>query len=195
MVIGNVCNTYQSNRFQSIGRSNQTDSSVFRDVMKNAGVESAVGKTYTIRGAFDKSEGRVVGASGGVNNSYTVYEPKDFDPDHPMYKVKIWDEEGNATEHVVDLSEVSPGNSSYIDMYAKSCYLSASGECPDAQTTFMIVGNSSRGVEERTYDSLFERDNWMYRIRDFASMQYKAGNLEGYLKYRSVWEYLLNAGG
>ena len=194
MVIGNVCNTYQSNRFQSIGRSNQTDNSVFRDVMKNAAADSAVGTTYTIRGAFDKSEGRVVGASGGVNNSYTVYEPKDFDPEHPMYKVKIWDEDGNATEHMVDLSEVSSENSSYIDMYAKSCYLSASGECTDAQTTFMIVGNSSRGATERTYDSLFEKGNWMDRIRDFASMQYKAGNLEGYLRYRSVWEYLLNSG-
>ncbi len=65
----------------------------FLGVMKKAGVETASGKTYTIRGVFDKSEGRVVGASGGVNNSYTVYEPRDFDPEHPMYKVKIWDED------------------------------------------------------------------------------------------------------
>ena len=119
MDIGNICSTYRSNLFQNIGRSNQTDSTTFLGMMRNVGTEAAAGKTYTIRGAFDKSEGRVVGASGGVNNSYTVYEPKDFDPDHPVYKVKIWDEDGNVTEHMVDLSEVSPGNSSYIYQWSR----------------------------------------------------------------------------
>ncbi len=41
------------------------------------------------------TDGEAVGATCGSDYSVTVYQPNDFDPANPVYKVKVWDKEGN----------------------------------------------------------------------------------------------------
>ena len=38
--------------------------------------------------------------------SLTVYQPNDFDPANPVYKVKAWDKDENVTERMVDVSKI-----------------------------------------------------------------------------------------
>ena len=77
------------------------------------------------------TDGEAVGAICGSDYSMTVYQPKDFDPANPEYKVKVWDKEGNVTERMVDVSKVDTRSSDYVDMFAYASHLSASGEYPD----------------------------------------------------------------
>lgn len=140
-----------------------------------------------LHGEESAEDGTVVSAWACVtgNTSMTVYQPHDFDPAHPVYRVKVWDSHGNVTERMVDISEVDPANCDTIDMYAYATWLSKSGKCPDALQNFMFAhahhkdqgGNHGNG-------SLFDKEDWMEIVREVMEMQYRAGNLKGYIDYK-----------
>ena len=142
---------------------------------------------------FDHEEGeRAVGASCGRDYSISAYIPKDFDPENPVYKVKVWDKDDKVTERMVDVSKVDPENSDYIDMFAYSSYLECSGKCSGAQSAFMGSAGDPRGMSDMQYDDLFDRTNWMDRLGAMMQMQYDVGNLTGYLEYKKFWDFIEN---
>lgn len=138
----------------------------------------------------DAEGGTVVGAACGRDYSVTVYKPKDFDPSNPVYKAKVWDKDGNVTERMVDVSKVDPQNSDYIDMFAYTSHLSATGECPSAQSSFMCSAASQHGLDGRGYRDLFRETDWVSALADAMQTQYQAGNIEGYLDYKPFWDFL-----
>lgn len=135
-------------------------------------------------------DGKAIGAACGEDYSLTVYQPKDFDPANPVYKVKVWDKDGNVTERMVDVSKVDAKGSDYIDMFAYSSYLSVSGKCPGAQSAFISAGAYQHGLDNRTYNDLFETTDWLGLLQDAMQTQYDAGNLKGYLDYKQLWDFL-----
>lgn len=140
---------------------------------------------------FDNEEGdRSVSACCGEDYSVTVYEPKGFDPADPVYKVKIWDKDGNVTERMVNVSEVDPKNSDFIDMYAYAAHVSESGQCPDALSSFMGSDTAVYGTRQRTYQDLTNKVNWVDAVKEMMQMQYDAGNLQGYLGYKRFFDFL-----
>lgn len=140
---------------------------------------------------FDNEEGdRSVSACCGEDYSVTVYEPKDFDPDDPVYKVKVWDKDGNVTERMVNVSGIDPKNSDFIDMYAYAAHVSASGQCPEALSSFMGSDSAIYGMRQRTYQDLTNKVNWVDAVKEMMQMQYDAGNLQGYLGYKKFFDFL-----
>ncbi|NBI91635.1 hypothetical protein D3Z45_13920 [Lachnospiraceae bacterium] len=139
-----------------------------------------------LHGQETQEDGKVVTAWACAtdNTSMTVYQPQDFDPANPVYKVKIWDSNGNVTERMVDISAVDPSNCDTIEMYAYSAYLSDSGKCPDALQKFMMAHAHHKDRGEHGQDSLFCKENWLEIIKEVMEMQYKAGNLKGYMEYK-----------
>ena len=138
----------------------------------------------------NEEDGQSIGAMADHDSSVTVYKTKDFDPANPMYKVKIWDAAGNVTERMVDISKVDPKNCDEIDMFAYSSHLSASGECPNAQSSFIRAGANQHGFDDKTYDDLFGMTDWIGVLKDAMQIQYNAGNLKGYLDYKQFWDFL-----
>lgn len=140
---------------------------------------------------FDNEDGeRTAGAACGKDYSISAYIPKDFDPENPVYKVKIWDKDGNVTERMVDLTKVDPENSDFIDMFAYSSYLESSGKCPGAQSAFMGSHANQYDTDGMRYDDLFDKTNWVGRLKDMMQMQYRCGNLKGYLEYKNFRDFL-----
>ena len=139
---------------------------------------------------FDTEEGDApIGACGLADGgSATVYKPADFDPANPVYKVKIWDEAGNGTERMVDISKVDPKNCDEIDMFAYSSHLTVSGECSNAQSAFMSAAGYYRSSNSGA--DFFGKTNWLDVIKDIMQMQYDAGNLKGYLDFKKFWDFL-----
>ena len=136
----------------------------------------------------NEEDGQSIGAMADHDSSVTVYKTKDFDPANPVYKVKIWDAAGNVTERMVDISKVDPKNCDKIDMFAYSSHLSATKECLDAQGAF--IGAKSNYNSSNGSGSLFDKENWQDIVEDIMQMQYRAGNLEGYLHYKRFWDFL-----
>ena len=164
-----------------------TTQSGFAGQMSNVGNTQSKGITLYISNTED---GEAIGSMGNHDSSVTVYKTKDFDPANPVYKVKIWDKDGNVTERMVDVSKVDTKNSDYIDMFAYSSHLSASGECPNAQSAFIRAGANQHGFDDKTYDNLFGMTDWISVLKNAMQTQYNAGNLKGYLDYKQFWDFL-----
>lgn len=166
-----------------------------RNVAGGSFAKQAAQVTHTSGGTFElhisnDKDGKAIGSICGADYSLTVYQPNDFDPANPVYKVKAWDEDGNVTERMVDVPKVDTKNSDYIDMFAYSSHLSASGECLAAQSSFIRAGANQHGFDNKTYDDLFCMTDWMSVIKGAMQIQYDSGNLKGYLDYKQFWDFL-----
>ena len=154
-----------------------------------------VQSTQTSSGTFElhisnDKDGKAIGSMCGADYSLTVYQPKDFDPANPVYKVKVWDKNGNVTDRMVDVSKVDTKSSDYLDMFAYSSHLSASGKCPGAQSAFIRAGANQHGFDGKTHDDLFGMEDWISVLKDAMQTQYDAGNLKGYLGYKQFGDFL-----
>lgn len=118
------------------------------------------------------------------NSSVTVYKTQDFDSNNPVYKVKIWDKDGNITERMVDVSKVDPTNSDTIDMYAYAAYLKDSGK-GSFEDTVLKVGIAQYG-EPENYDSFSfsTKMNWIDIVKDIMQSEYSYGDLKGYMEWQ-----------
>lgn len=152
--------------------------------------QAKAGSVHTLHW-FDTSEGdKPLGALGDKgNSSITVYKPKDFDPENPVYKVKMWDAEGNVTERMVDVSKVDVKNSGRADMFAYACYLTDIGKYPEAQSTFCRIPISNEQPENLSDSFKTEKFDWLELAKNFMQMQYGAGNLKGYLDYKKFVDF------
>ena len=185
MVINGISAGYYEARYTNVkNKANTADASFAGNMGKTAATQNA---SFALH-ISNEADGQSIGASTDRSGSVTVYKPKDFDPSHPVYKVKAWDVEGNVTaERMVDVTEVDPNSADYLDMFAYSSHLADSGKCPDAQGAFIganTIYNAGSGY------SYFEKANWFGIIRDMMQMQYDAGNLAGYAKYKQFWDSL-----
>lgn len=164
--------------------------------MNNAGqIQETVQRSEMAGGTFElhisnDEDGEAVGATCGRDYSVTIYKPRNFDPANPVYKAKVWDKDGNVTERMVDVSAVDPRNSDYIDMFAYTSHLSASGECPSAQSSFTCSAAHQHSLDSRSYQDLFRETDWVSALADAMHTQYQAGNIEGYLDYKPFWDFL-----
>ena len=154
----------------------------------NMGKTAATQNASFVLHISDEADGEAIGSSTDRRGSVTVYKPKDFDPSHPVYKVKAWDVKGSVTaERMVDVAEVDPISADYLDMFAYSSHLADSGKCPDAQGAF--IGANANYNADSGY-SYFDKANWFGMVKDMMQMQYDVGNLAGYAKYKQFWDSL-----
>ena len=176
---------YCSGWYKTRRMANQAEANDFEGKMGNVNHTQSTGFALHISNPED---GEAIGAMADHEGSVTVYKPKDFNPANPVYKVKIWDSNGNVTERMVDVSKVDPGNCDEIDMFAYSSHLTDSGKCPGAQSAFM--GAKSYNHSSNSSNSIFDKENWMDIVKEVMQMQYDAGNLKGYLDYKQFWDFL-----
>ena len=118
------------------------------------------------------------------DSSLTVYKTQDFNPANPVYKVKIWDKDGNITERMVDVSQVDPTNCDTVDMYAYAGYLVDSGKGSFEDTVLKVGTASSIGQGDDSSFSLYTKLNWVDIAKNIMQQQYNFGNLKGYMEWK-----------
>ncbi len=185
MGINGISAGYDAARYTNIkNKANAASTGFAGSTGKTAATQNASFALHISNEAGEKA----IGCATDQNGSVTVYKPKDFDPSHPVYRVKAWDTEGNVTaERMVDVAEVDPNCADYLDMFAYSSHLADSGKCPDAQGAF-IGANANYNADSG--HSYFDKANWFGIVKDMMQMQYDAGNLAGYAKYKQFWDSL-----
>lgn len=180
---------YQNNRVTpKAGEKN------FGNTVNNVAGTSSNLVLHGIKGEKNENGDTVVGAWADAiaGTSATVYKPQDFDENNPVYRMKIWDKDGNVTERTVNLNEIDPQHCNSFDMYAYSCYASESGKCPNATSAFMMSHAYYRGElgGGSSYEDLFKATDWLAVVKDIMDMQYQLGNLSGYMKYKGFFDFL-----
>ncbi len=151
---------------------------------------------HGVFGSIDEETGdKVIGAwaDGRTGTSTTVFRPADFNEANPIYKVKIWDAQGNVTEREVNMNEVDVSKCDTFDMYAYSCYLSDTGQYPSATRDFMMTHAHYASEQEfgaSTYKDMFSKVDWLSILSQVMQMQSRLGNWEGYLGYKGFYDFL-----
>ena len=164
----------------------------FAKQAEEAAQATAQTSTAILHGSDEETGDKAVFSSVCLvnNSSITVYKPQDFDPNNPVYKVKIWDKDGNITEHMVDVSKVDPKNSDTIDMYAYAAYLKDSGK-GSFEDTVLKAGVAKYGEPENYGTFSFStKMNWVDIVKDIMQSEYSYGDLKGYMEWQKFLELL-----
>ena len=164
----------------------------FAKQAEEAAQATAQTSTAILHGSDEETGDKAVFSSVCLvnNSSITVYKPQDFDPNNPVYKVKIWDKDGNITEHMVDVSKFDPKNSDTIDMYAYAAYLKDSGK-GSFEDTVLKAGVAKYGEPENYGTFSFStKMNWVDIVKDIMQSEYSYGDLKGYMEWQKFLELL-----
>ena len=196
MNIGAVSNTYSYQGMGCEGTKNKNNNVAgdFKNSINNNGytVTESSGLTLHYKKVAEDGSRCLsswVDARTGINTA--VYKPADFDENNPEYRVEIWDKNGNKTEQMVKISEVDPANATSAEMHAYSSYLTDSGKCKNAESSFLM--SRSRIYDDNPdYDGL-GKANFMDLARDMMQMQYTVGNMQGYLQFKAFYDALVDS--
>ena len=151
--------------------------------------------TSTLHGAEEGSGDITIfsGAEIASGSSYSVYKTPDFDPANPVYKVKIWDNSGNVTERMVDVSKVNPKNCDTVEMYAYTADLKESGKGSFEDTVLKAaVAKAVKNAEQRGSASwnFSEKTDWVKIVNDIMQSEYSYGDLKGYMEWKKFLGFL-----
>ena len=142
-------------------------------------------------GDVEKSVGAWANPNAG--RSITLYQPQDYDPANPVYKMKIWDMDDNLLEERnIDINSIDPNNADSYEMYALSVYGEKSGKCPDAVARFTMM-HAKQEIEQTAQHgsySLDAKEDWMGILNDILKEQLDMGFMDGYLKNKAYYEFL-----
>lgn len=125
-------------------------------------------------------------------SSISVYKTKDFNPENPVYKVKIWDKSGNVTEQMVDVSKVNPKNCDAVEMYAYTANLKESGKGSFEDTVLKaVVAKNFKDDESSSGSWSFSaKVDWVKIVNDIMQSEYRYGDLKGYMEWKKFLGFL-----
>lgn len=133
------------------------------------------------------------GAEPVIGSSYSVYKTADFDPENPVYKVKIWDQSGNVTQQMVDVSKVDPKNCNAAELYAYTADLKESGKGSFEDTVLKaVVAKAVKNAEQKSAGSwsFSENTDWVKIVKNIMQSEYRYGDLKGYAEWREFLGFL-----
>lgn len=142
-------------------------------------------------GDAEKSVGSWANPNAG--RSITLYQPQDYDPANPVYKMKVWDMDDNLLEErSIDINSIDPNNADSYEMYALSVYGEKSGKCPDAVARFTMM-HAKQEIEQTAQHgsyALVTKEDWIGILNDILKEQYDMGFMDGYLKNKTYFDFL-----
>ncbi|MDE6319328.1 MAG: hypothetical protein K2M22_06430 [Lachnospiraceae bacterium] len=155
----------------------------------------AAGQATAILHGADEGTGDVTVFSGAEivsGSSISVYKTQDFDPENPVYKVKIWDKSGNVTERMVDVSKVNPKNCDAVEMYAYTANLKESGKGSFEDTVLKAVVAKTFKDDESSSGSwdFSAKVDWVKIVNDIMQSEYRYGDLKGYMEWKKFLGFL-----
>lgn len=182
MGIGAIGNNSYNNYYQGVNR--KSSNVPFSTQVNNS---PTINLKLTDEDTGDRALTCVGFPDGG---SASVYKADNYTEANPQYRVKYWDNEGVEKEYFVNPQNVNPENASYVEMLAYSTYSDMMGTTNDAFGKFLQAAGGVNG--DKTYDlsNIDTKMNFKSLVKEFMELQYSAGNLQGYLSYKQLYDYM-----
>ena len=194
MDIGNINNTNSIiTEYNTTKTKARKDVTGFSEHMEEASKVSE-NKTAVLHGT-DKETGDVAVFSAAEvvsGSSITVYKPHDFNPENPIYKVKVWDKAGNVTEKLIDVSKVDPKNCDTIEMYAYSANLKETGK-GSFENTMLKTAVAKHFLDDENNLGTFDfsrKTNWVDIARKITQSVFDYGDMKGYMEWKKFLDLL-----
>ena len=124
---------------------------------------------------------------------YTVYKTQDFSPENPVYKVKIWDVEGNMTERMIDASMVNPKNCDMFEMEVYTAHLKENGKGDFKETVLKAaIAKAASHLEKKSAApwNYTTKINWVDTVKDIMQSTYDYGDFKGYMEWKKFLSFL-----
>ena len=124
---------------------------------------------------------------------YTVYKTQDFSPENPVYKIKMWDREGNVTERTIDVSKVDPKNCDTFEMNVYAAHLKESGRGDFKETVLKAaITRAAAHLNQKSSASwdYSTKTNWVDTVKDIMQSVYAYGDLKGYMEWKKFLSFL-----
>ena len=126
-------------------------------------------------------------------SKYTVYKTQDFDQENPVYKVKIWDAEGNMTERMIDASKIDTINCDTFEMEVYAAHLKETGRGDFKETVLKTaIARAASHLEQKSAASwdYSTKINWVDTVKDIMQSAYGYGGLKGYMEWKNFLSFL-----
>ncbi len=190
MSIGAIAYNY-NNTFKPLSnnsRVNNSRSDSFGSTLSNTAIQNQTGATkgIVLHGKNDADVGEeTVGSWASIRTgvSTSVYKPDDFSEENPYYHVKIWKQDGTVEERMVDVLNYNPKSADSFEQYAFACYLDKEEGIP--------VVNYFLSETESSEADLYQPRDWVKAYKNRMQQQYDVGYHEGYMRYKKMYERLM----
>ena len=186
----NYSAAYDTAKVQNAG----TDKN-FAKKIADAAQTKGTGETSAVHGSDEESGDtavfRALYTDSGIK--YTVYKTKDFSPENPIYKVKIWDEEDNMTERMIDASKINPRNCDTFEMEIYTAHLKETGKGDFKDTVLKAAiakAASHSNQKSSTAWDYSSKINWVDIVKDIMQSAYGYGDLKGYMEWKKFLSFL-----
>lgn len=186
----NYSAAYDAEKAQKAGANND-----FAKKIAEVEQASAIGATAAAQGS-DEESGDIAVFSTLYTDSgskYTVYKTQDFDPENPVYKVKIWDAAGNVTERMIDASKIDPNNCDTFEMNVYAAHLKESGKGDFKETVLKAaITRAAAHLNQKSSASwdYSTKKNWVDTVKDIMQSVYAYGDLKGYMEWKKFLSFL-----
>ena len=194
MLVSGIQRTMYQEGNSQVGKVSSNDSASFGELVKEVAQTAGAEEVQTLHG--DDEENGDIAVYSNIDfvngKSITVYKPKDFDSDNPVYKVKMWDASGNVTEEMVDVSKVNPKNSDTIEMYAYCANLKENGQGNFVDTVLKAaVAKAVKNAENKSVSWNFaEKMDWVEIANEIMESSYRYGDIKGYMGWKKFVDLL-----
>lgn len=194
MLVSGIQRTMYQEGNSQVGKVSSNDSASFGGLVKEVAQTAGVEEVQTLHGDDEENGDIAVYSNIDFANgkSITVYKPKDFDSDNPLYKVKMWDASGNVTEEMVDVSKVNPKNCNAIEMYAYCANLKENGQGNFVDTVLKAaVAKDAKNAENKSVSWNFaEKMDWVEIANEIMESSYRYGDIKGYMGWKKFVDLL-----
>lgn len=194
MNIGGVTTNYSAAYDTEKAQNAGTDKN-FAEEIANAAQMKGTEETSAARGSDEESEDtavfRVLYTDSGIK--YTVYKTKDFSSENPIYKVKIWNEEDNMTERLINASKINPRNCDTFEMEVYAAHLKETGK--DDFVSSVLSAAIAKAASQANQKSTVSWDystriNWVDAVKYAMHSSYNYGDLKGYMEWKKFLSFL-----
>ena len=186
----NYSTAYDAEKTQKVGVNND-----FAGKIAEAAQANGTETTAAAHGS-DEESGDVAVFSTLYTDSgskYTVYKTQDFAPENPVYKVKIWDTEGNVTERMIDASKIDPKNCDTFEMNVYATHLKESGKGDFKETVLKAaIARAASHLDQKSSASwdYTTKINWVDTVKGIMQSAYGYGDLKGYMEWKKFLSFL-----
>jgi len=182
MGIGAIGNYGYNNRYQVVNKSRSGLS--FATTMNTS---TQITLKMTDEATGDKALTCVGFSDGG---SASVYKADSYTETNPEYKVKYWDKDGSEKEYLINPREVNPEKASYMEMLAYTTYSDVQGYTNAGLGHFLSAAGGLNQDQSYSLEKIDTKQNFKTLVAEMMKLQYDSNNLEGYLSYKQLFDYM-----
>jgi len=130
----------------------------------------------------------IAGGLLGGGMSAFIFKPENFSQDNPILIARGFDAQGEPFEKEINIRDIDKRNASTVELLALEGYFALNGG-PAGMTRAAIISMAEQN--QLGINDIFKKFDFLSALEDIMDAQRFHGNLDGLLRNRTLFEFLL----